>query len=47
MELSTQPFGHLLDFVYHRFDRIVIQGYLTGLSRLRSINLEASADRLP
>jgi hypothetical protein len=33
MELFTQLFGHLLDFVYHCFDRIVIHGYLTGLSR--------------
>src|ERR1700758_4139164 len=33
MELFTQLFGHLLAFVYHCFDRIVIHGYLTGLSR--------------
>jgi hypothetical protein len=33
MELFTQLFGHLPDFVYHCFDRIVIHGYLTGLSR--------------
>jgi len=33
MELFTQLFGSLLVFVYHCFDRIVIHGYLSGLSR--------------
>ena len=33
MELFTQLFGDLLAFVYHCFDRIVIHGYLSGLSR--------------
>jgi hypothetical protein len=33
MELFTRLFGHVLAFVYHCFDRIVIHGYLTGLSR--------------
>src|SRR5215472_4971969 len=33
MELFTQLFGDLLAFVYHFFDRIVIYGYLSGLSR--------------
>ena len=33
MELFTQLFGDLLAFVYHCFDRIVIYGYLCGLSR--------------
>src|SRR5215471_20821881 len=33
MELFTRLFGHLLVFVYHCFDRIVIHGYFTGLSR--------------
>jgi hypothetical protein len=33
MELFTKLFGDLLIFVYHRFDRIVIHGYLSGLSR--------------
>src|SRR5215468_12607361 len=33
MELFTRLFGHLLAFVYHCFDRIVIYGYLSGLSR--------------
>ena len=28
-----QLFGSLLAFVYHCFDRIVIHGYLSGLSR--------------
>ena len=33
METFTQLFGDLLAFVYHCFDRIVIYGYLSGLSR--------------
>jgi hypothetical protein len=33
MELFTQLFGSLLVFVYHCFDRIVIHGYLSALSR--------------
>ena len=33
MDLFTKLFGHLLLFVYHCFDRIVIHGYLSGLSR--------------
>jgi hypothetical protein len=33
MELFTKLFGDLLVFVYHCFDRIVIYGYLSGLSR--------------
>src|SRR5258707_6001884 len=33
MELFTQLYGGLLLFVYHCFDRIVINGYLSGLSR--------------
>jgi len=33
MELFTKLFGNLLAFVYHCFDRIVIHGYLSGLSR--------------
>ena len=33
MELFTKLFGKLLVFVYHCFDRIVIHGYLSGLSR--------------
>jgi hypothetical protein len=32
-ELFTQLFGDLLAFVYHCLDRIVIYGYLSGLSR--------------
>ena len=31
--MFTQLFGDLLAFVYHCFDRIVIHGYLGGLSR--------------
>jgi hypothetical protein len=33
MDRFTQIFGHLLVFVYHCFDRIVIHGYLSSLSR--------------
>ena len=33
MELFTKLFGSLLVFVYHCFDRIVIHGYLSALSR--------------
>ena len=33
MERFTKLFDGLLLFVYHCFDRIVIQGYLSGLSR--------------
>jgi len=33
MELFTRLFGDLLAFVYHCFDRVVIHGYLSGLSR--------------
>ena len=33
MEQFTQLFGSFLAFVYHCFDRVVIHGYLTGLSR--------------
>jgi hypothetical protein len=33
MELFTQLFGNLLALVYHCFDRMVINGYLSGLAR--------------
>ena len=33
MELFTKLFGRLLVLVYHCFDRVVIHGYLSGLSR--------------
>src|ERR1700728_755080 len=33
MELFAKLFDSLLVFVYHCFDRIVINGYLNGLSR--------------
>jgi hypothetical protein len=33
MELFSRLFGSLLVFVYHCFDRVVIHGYLSGLSR--------------
>jgi hypothetical protein len=33
METFTKLFGSLLVFIYHCFDRIVINGYLSGLSR--------------
>jgi len=43
MELFNRLFGHLLAFVYHCFDRIVIHGYLTGLSRGPSPSSTSSA----
>jgi hypothetical protein len=45
MELFTQLFGKLLAFVYHCFDRIVIHGYLNGLSRPEQVNRGTSDDR--
>src|SRR5947199_3514740 len=33
MDLFTKLFGNFIAFVYHCFDRIVIHGYLTALSR--------------
>ena len=33
MDVFTKLFGDLLVFVYHCFDRIVIRGYLSSLSR--------------
>jgi hypothetical protein len=33
MDLFIKLFGDLLVFVYHCFDRIVIHGYVTSLSR--------------
>ena len=33
MDVFTELFGKFLVFVYHCFDRIVIHGYLTALSR--------------
>src|ERR1700737_3072948 len=37
MELFTTLFSDLLVFVYHCFDRIVIHGYLSGLSRREQV----------
>jgi hypothetical protein len=39
METFTKLFGSLLIFVYHCFDRIVINGYLSGLSRPEQVVL--------
>ena len=33
MDTFIKLFGDLLVFVYHCFDRIVIHGYLSGMSR--------------
>jgi hypothetical protein len=33
MDMFTRLFGDLLVFVYHCFDRIVINGYLSNLPR--------------
>jgi hypothetical protein len=38
MEVFTKLFGDLLVFVYHCFDRIVIHGYLSGLSRPEQVH---------
>jgi hypothetical protein len=43
MELFTQLFGDLLAFVYHCFDRIVIYGYLSGLSRPARVRRQLAA----
>ena len=37
MELFRKLFGSLLVLVYHCFDRVVINGYLSGLSRPANI----------
>src|SRR5215469_16525043 len=47
MELFTQLFGDLLAFVYHCFDRIVIYGYLSGLSRPEQVVHFARNHRVP
>jgi hypothetical protein len=46
MELFTQLFGDLLAFVYHCFDRIVIYGYLSGLSRPEQVHRQRVYPRL-
>ena len=43
METFCKLFGSLLAFVYHCFDRIVIQGYLPLLTRDRSTSSISSA----
>ncbi|MGH9772052.1 MAG: hypothetical protein ACRD4Q_10200 [Candidatus Acidiferrales bacterium] len=48
METFTKLFGSRLVFVYRCFDRVVINGYLSGISRpgqlvlFRTCNLEPS-----
>src|SRR2546422_10165608 len=37
MELFNRLFGSLLVFVYHCFDRVVINGYLSGLARCENV----------
>lgn len=37
MELFRKLFGSLLTLVYHSFDRLVINGYLSGLSRPENV----------
>ena len=39
MDVFTKLFGNLLAFVYHCFDRIVIHGYLSALSRPEQVVL--------
>jgi len=43
MDLFVELFGSMLAFVYHCFDRIVIHGYLSSLSR-RNRSLPAAED---
>jgi hypothetical protein len=51
METFAKLFGSLLIFVCHCFDRIVINGYLRGLSRpeqvAASVELRGAAQRPP
>ena len=44
MELFTKLFGNLLIFVYHCFDRIVIHGYLSGLSHSYATRQQAEKE---
>src|SRR5579863_9495058 len=37
MELFAKLFSSLLVFVYHCFDRIIIHGFLSGLSRTEQV----------
>lgn len=37
MDLFTRLFGSLRVFVYHCFDRIVINGYLSALTRPENV----------
>jgi hypothetical protein len=37
MDVFTELFGNLLVFVYHCFDRVVIHGYLSALSRAEQV----------
>ena len=46
MELFTKLFGNLLAFVYHCFDRIVIHGYLSALSRPEQIGRASCRERV-
>jgi hypothetical protein len=45
MDVFTRLFGNLLAFVYHCFDRIVIHGYLSALSRPENAPLPAALVR--
>ena len=47
MDMFTKLFGNLLAFVYHCFDRIVIHGYLSALSRPEQASLHASVAASP
>ena len=39
MDLFQKLFGKMLLFVYHCFDRVVINGYLPGLTRPENLVL--------
>jgi hypothetical protein len=43
MDVFTELFGNLLAFAYHCFDRIVIHGYLSALSRPGTSSAKSSA----
>ncbi len=46
MERFNRLFGSLLAFVYHCFDRVVINGYWVGLSRLEQLKLLRGSRKL-
>ena len=47
MDVFTKLFGDMLVFVYHCFDRIVIHGYLTALSRPELVTFSETLSASP